>query len=150
MSNHHPNPYKSNTEERHYVFVESGKKIELTVKEFKLEKSTSSGFCSYDYITIDDRDGGRILGRTCATQLYSEGQYGIAHKILSTSNCIKLYFTSDIATNEIGFKFEWRTVEADGIQSRSILPITKFLTYFSGAGNFFWMDSIWKEREYLP
>ena len=110
MSPNYPNKYNANTNKKFKVWVETGKKIELTVKEFELEASSYSS-CSYDFIYINDRDDGILMSEKCGKMLIKDSQ------ILSTSNCIRIQFTSDVQTQEKGFKFEWRQVEVDGKQN---------------------------------
>ena len=110
MSPNHPEEYNAFTNKKFKVFVETGKKIELTVKEFELEASSYSS-CSYDFIYINDRDDGILMSEKCGKMLIKDSQ------ILSTSNCIQMQFTSDSYNEKKGFKIEWRQVEADGKQT---------------------------------
>ena len=110
MSPNHPEEYNAFTNKKFKVFVETGKRIELTVKEFELEEKLSWASC-YDFIYIDDRDGGKIMSIKCGKMLIKGSQ------ILSTSNCIQMQFTSDSYNEKKGFKIEWRQVEADGKQT---------------------------------
>ena len=114
MSPKHPKKYDPYTSKVIKIFVQTGKKIELTVKEFDLESGSG---CNYDYLYIHDRDGGKILQESCGQMLIKESM------MLSVSNCIKIVFISDAFNEKKGFKFEWREVEADG-KERKILKLT--------------------------
>ena len=113
MSPNHPNNYAANSNLKIKIFVQTGKKIELTVKAFELEKNSGND-CSYDFVYIDDKDGGSILAKKCNKMLAIDSQ------ILSLSNCIRITFKSDALNHKPGFKFEWRQVEADGKQNSSL------------------------------
>ena len=96
-SPNYPNMYPDNVEETKTIEVEKGMTITLTFTAFNVEWGDSS--CPYDHLTIEDGDGSTLMEKTCGNSL--------PENLVSKSNVVKLYFTTDGSVAESGWSLTW-------------------------------------------
>ena len=79
--------------------------ILLQFTAFDLQPS-SSGYC-HDSVTVIDGDGTILMEKTCGSINYvSDIGQGMA-AIRSTSNAVRLHFSTDIDRTESGWSISW-------------------------------------------
>ena len=62
----------------------------------------SSSTCSYDHVTIKNGDGTTLMEKTCGSSLPAA--------VTSASNIVEIYFHTNYATTESGWRLTWIAV----------------------------------------
>ena len=92
----YPNNLKNKTKT---IEVEKGSEITLNFTAFKVEWDSWDSSCPYDHLTIKDGDGSTLMEKTCGNSL--------PENLVSKSNVVKLYFTTDGSVAESGWSLTW-------------------------------------------
>ena len=87
--------HNNNVRETQRIQVPQGLILSLQFTDFDLE-------CGYDYLTITDGDGTLLMGRRAGSYL--------PPNIISKTNVVKLYFTTDGSVTRRGWSIEWRLI----------------------------------------
>merc|ERR1711962_1836641 len=91
-----PDKYPNNLENKtNTIEVEKGSEITLNFTAFKVEWDSWDSSCPYDHLTIKDGDGSTLMEKTCGQSL--------PENLVSKSNVVKLYFTTDESVTESGW-----------------------------------------------
>ena len=92
----YPNNLKNKTKT---IEVEKGSEITLNFTAFNVEIESLDSSCPYDHLTIKDGDGSTLMEKTCGNSL--------PENLVSKSNVVKLYFTTDDSVAESGWSLTW-------------------------------------------
>ena len=109
------------------VQVKQGLILELQFTAFEIE-------CKYDHLTITDADGTTLMEKSCGPS--SEGIIAIGHgrhhvmssrpaNITSTSNTVKLMFSTDGSQMKSGWSINWFAVTPGKYQQFLFAPVLR-------------------------
>ena len=92
-----PSNYPNNHENTETIRVEEGLVIALKFTAFDIEYHSD---CSYDHLMIEDGDGTTLMEKNCGDALPAD--------IVSSSNVVKLHFSTDGSVTKSGWSVEWK------------------------------------------
>ena len=98
-SPNYPNNYPNFLEKTETIQVEQGLILLLQFTAFNIESHST---CSYDHLTITDGDGTTLMEKSCGTTIPDD--------ITSTSNIVKLVFSTDSGYTMPGWSVSWSAV----------------------------------------
>ena len=98
-SPNYPDNYPNNLEKIETIQVEQGLILSLQFTAFDIESHST---CAYDHLTITDGDGTTLMEKSCGTTLPAD--------IRSTSNIVKLVFSTDGSQTRPGWSVSWMAV----------------------------------------
>ena len=98
-SPNYPDNYPNNLEKIETIQVEQGLILSLQFTAFDIEADST---CDYDHLTITDGDGTTLMEKSCGTTLPAD--------ITSTSNIVKLVFSTDGSQTRPGWSVSWSAV----------------------------------------
>ena len=98
-SPNYPDNYPNNLEKIETIQVEQGLILSLQFTAFDIEADST---CGFDHLTITDGDGTTLMEKSCGTPLPAD--------IRSTSNIVKLVFSTDSGGTRAGWSVSWSAV----------------------------------------
>ena len=101
-SPNYPNNYPYNLEKTETIKVEEGLVLSLQFTAFDIYKYSWDSTCYYDQLTITDGDGTTLMEKSCGSSLPAD--------IRSTSNIVKLVFSTDNVDTRTGWSVSWSAV----------------------------------------
>ena len=98
-SPNYPGNYTNNLEKTETLQVEEGLILSLQFTAFDIESHST---CGYDHLTITDGDGTTLMEKSCGSSLPAD--------IISTSNIVKLVFSTNFVNTRPGWSVSWSAV----------------------------------------
>jgi len=100
-SPNYPNNYPNYLEKTEKIEVEQGLIVSLEFTAFDIEFGNT---CQYDHLTITDGDGTTLMEKSCGSSS------SLPDAITSTSNIVKLIFSTDSSFAMTGWSVSWSAV----------------------------------------
>ena len=97
------------------IQVEEGLIISLQFTAFNIESDST---CRYDHLTITDGDGTTLMEKSCGTTIPAD--------IRSTSNIVKLVFSTDSSYSYSGWSVNWSAVTPGECQQHLWMFLVNF------------------------
>ena len=91
-SPNYPDKYPNDLRNTTTIKVVKGMIVALKFTAFNVEIESWDDSCPYDHLTIKDGDGSTLMEKTCGQSL--------PENLVSKSNVVKLYFTTDDSVAE--------------------------------------------------
>ena len=113
-SPNYPDNYPNSVRKTETIQVEQGLILSLQFTAFDIQADST---CDYDHLTITDGDGTTLMERSCGST--SDGNILIGDQsigsslpanITSTSNIVKLVFSTSSSTTRPGWSISWMAV----------------------------------------
>ena len=115
-SPNYPNNYPNYLEKTETIQVEKGLIISLQFTAFDIEWCDST--CDYDHLTITDGDGTTLMEKSCGTTIPAD--------IRSTSNIVKLVFSTGSKFTRSGWSVSWSAVTPGECQQHLWMFLVNF------------------------
>ena len=100
-SANYPGSYPNNVRKLDIIEVEEGLVVAIEFTAFDVESYSWASTC-YDYVTIKNSDGTTLMEKTCG--------FSLPAAVTSTSNIVEIYFYTDSAFSNSGWRLTWRAV----------------------------------------
>ena len=98
-SPNYPDDYPNSLLKTEWIEVEEGLILSLQFTAFDIESHST---CDYDHLTITDGDGTTLMEKSCGNSIPAD--------ITSTSNIVKLVFSTNSRGTRPGWSVSWSAV----------------------------------------
>merc|ERR1712192_95679 len=111
-SPHYPGNYSNNLEKTETIQVESGKILRLEFTHFDVQDCGDITTCSCDFVKITDGDRTTLMDRSCgdSSQEPSHPSYSLPPIIMTRSNRVEIFFSTDDDFTSTGWSLSWSEV----------------------------------------
>ena len=111
-SPNYPDNYPNGLERTETIQVEQGLILSLQFNAFNIQSHST---CRYDHLTITDGDGTTLMEKSCGSTIPAD--------IRSTSNIVKLVFSTDRSGTRTGWSLSWSAVTPGECQQCNLVNL---------------------------